>query len=139
MNVLSIIQLAIQWAGPVKAAIDLASSNMDLITKIKQLSAPLASILEGIGAELFPKAAPELHLVGGVIAAFDPNVTKWLQGSLNTVLNLTPPLVVDGMYGAKTRDAVEQLQAKLGLKVDGLAGALTQAAIAAALAKLSPK
>ncbi len=136
MNILSIIQLVVSLAGPVKTAIDLARSNEDLITKIKQLSSPLAFILESIGAQLFPKAAPELHIVGGVIAAFDPNITKWLQGSLNTMLNLSPPLVVDGIYGTKTRDAVEQIQDKLGLKVDGLAGALTQAAIQAALTKL---
>jgi peptidoglycan hydrolase-like protein with peptidoglycan-binding domain len=36
-----------------------------------------------------------------------------------------------------TRNAVEQLQAKLGLKVDGWAGEITKAAIAAALAKLT--
>lgn len=35
-----------------------------------------------------------------------------------------------------TRNAVEQLQAKLGLKVDGWAGEITKAAIATALAKL---
>jgi peptidoglycan hydrolase-like protein with peptidoglycan-binding domain len=136
MNILAIIQLVVSLAGPVKTAIDLARSNEDLITKIKQLSSPLATILESIGAQLFPKAAPELHIVGGVIAAFDPNITKWLQGSLNTMLNLNPPLVVDGIYGPKTRNAVEQIQAKLGLKVDGLAGALTQAAIQTALTKL---
>jgi putative chitinase len=71
-----------------------------------------------------------------LIAAFDPNTTKWLQGALNTLLALNPPLAVDGQYGPKTKAAVEQMQAKLGLVVDGLAGKLTQAAIDAALAKL---
>jgi len=138
MNILSIIQMAVQWAPAVKAVIDAAESNTSLISKIKDLSSPLASLLEGLGAEFFPKAAPELHIVGGVLAAFDPNTTKWLQGSLNAILGstLNPQLVVDGIYGPKTRSAVEQLQAKLGLTVDGLAGAITQAAISALLAKL---
>ena len=44
---------------------------------------------------------------------------------------------VDGLYGPMTRNAVERLQIKLGLKVDGWAGEITKAAIAAALAKLA--
>ena len=70
------------------------------------------------------------------VAAFDPDVTKWLQGSLNVLLDPSPNLVVDGRYGTMTRNAVEQLQTKLGLRVDGWAGEITKAAIAAALAKL---
>ena len=63
-------------------------------------------------------------------------MTKWLQGSLNVLLDPSPNLVIDGRYGPMTRNAVEQLQAKLGLKVDGWAGEITKAAVAAALAKL---
>lgn len=136
MNTLAIIQLAMQWMGPVKEVIDLAGSNTDLTSKIKSLSGPLAKVLEGIGAELFPKAASGLHIVGGALAAFNPNYTKWLQGVLNSTQNINPPLVVDGIYGAKTRSAVEHAQAKLGLNVDGLAGQVTEAAIQALIAKL---
>ena len=63
-------------------------------------------------------------------------MTKWLRGSLNALLDPSPNLLVDGLYGPLTRGAVERLQAKLGLKVDGWAGEITKAAIAAALAKL---
>jgi len=96
---------------------------------------PLAGVLDEVGAYLFPKVAPGLHIAAGAVAAFDPDVTKWLQGSLNILLEPSPNLVVDGVYGTMTRNAVEQLQAKLGLKVDGWAGEITKAAIAAALAK----
>lgn len=136
MDILSIIQLVVQFAGPVKAIIDEATTNDDILTKVEKLSPSLANVLTGIGLTLFPKAAPTLHLVGGVIASFDPNTTKWLQGSLNVLLTPNPSLVVDGQYGPKTRAAVEQLQTKFGLTVDGLAGQLTQAAIQIALTKL---
>ena len=136
MDPLSIIQLAIQYGPLVKNIVDVAMSNDDIVAKITGLSKPLASLLEGIGAKFFPQASPTLHIVGGVIAAFDPSTTKWLQGSLNVLVNPSPNLVVDGVYGPKTRAAVSALQAQLGLTVDGLAGQITQAAIAAALAKL---
>jgi peptidoglycan hydrolase-like protein with peptidoglycan-binding domain len=133
-SVFTIIQMVLQFAPLVKAAIDIASSNEGLVAKIKEISPTVATMLEEIGATLFPKAAPALHIVGGAIAAFDTNTTKWLQGALNAMLVPSPNLVVDGIYGVKTRDAVYLMQAKLGLKIDGLAGQITQAAIAAALA-----
>ena len=135
MNILAIIQLAASLAPTVKSILDVASRNESIATKIKEVSAPLADILETVGEMLFPKAAPALRVAAGAMAAFDPDVTKWLQGSLNVLLDPSPNLVVDGMYGPKTRAAVERLQAKLGLKIDGWAGEITKAAIAAALAK----
>jgi hypothetical protein len=136
MNPLTILQLAIQWGPTVKAIVDEAESNDTIIQKVSALSPTLAKLLESVGAEFFPKAAPALHVVGGVLAAFDPNTTKWLQGALNVLLTPSPNLTVDGIYGAHTRTAVEELQTKLGLTPDGIAGQITQAAIASALAKL---
>lgn len=133
-----IIQWAFQYGPSVKAAIDEAISNDDLTTKIRNIAGPLAPLLEQVGAQWFPKAAPALHVVGAVIATADPNATKWLQQALNQLATPSPNLVVDGVYGQATRAAVEQLQVQLGLTVDGLAGQLTQAAIQMALAKLSP-
>ncbi len=137
MNVLAIIQMVMQFAPLVKAAIDVAESNEDLISKIKDISPTVASLLEEVGGALFPKASSALHIVGGAIAAFDPNTTKWLQGALNKILTPSPNLVVDGIYGVKTRDAVIAVQTKLGLKADGIAGQITQAAIAAFIANFS--
>lgn len=136
MNTLALIQLVIGLAPSIKAIYDAATTNTGVVDEIKKLSAPVATLLESIGQEFFPKASPTIAIVGGVIAAFDPNTAKWLQGALNTLLALSPSLVVDGVYGPKTKAAVEQMQTKLGLTVDGLAGKLTQAAIDAALAKL---
>ena len=135
MDVLSIIQLAAGLAPTVKSIIDAATGNESIVTKIKDISAPLAGLLETVGETLFPKAAPALRVAAGAMAAFDPDVTKWIQGSLNVLVEPSPNLVVDGLYGPKTRAAVETLQMKLGLRVDGWAGSLTQAAIASVLAK----
>jgi len=134
MDVIAIIRLAVGLAPTVKSILDAATGNESIVAKIKDISAPLAGILETVGETLFPKAAPALRIAAGAMAAFDPDVTKWLQGSLNSLLDPSPNLIVDGLYGPKTRAAVEQLQTKFGLRVDGWAGSLTQAAIASALA-----
>jgi len=140
MDPLTILQLAIQYGPLVKQAIDAALSNEDLTAKIKEIAGPLVPVLEKIGGDLFPKAVPALKVVGGVVAAFDPNVTKWLQGSLNTLITPSPNLVVDGVYGPRTRDAVIAFQTQAGLRIDGLAGTVTRAAIDAAISKLpAPK
>ena len=139
MDPLSLIQLAIQYGPAIKGVIDAAISNEDIAAKVKEVAAPLVQFLEGIGAKLFPKANPTLHLVGGVLAAFDPDTTKWLQGALNNVLSPSPNLVVDGLYGPRTAAAVQQFQKDHGLVVDGLAGVITQAALAALLTKSQTK
>jgi len=132
---MTIVQLAIQYGPAIKSVIDAAISNEDLAAKVKEVAAPLAKVLEDLGSKLFPKANPALHLVGGVLAAFDPNTTKWLQGALNNVLSPSPNLVVDGIYGPATRAAVEKFQKDHGLVTDGIAGAITQAALGALLTK----
>jgi hypothetical protein len=136
MDPMLILQLAVQYGPLIKQIIDGALSNTDIVTKITTEAKPIASLLESIGAQFFPKAAPTLHIVGAVVAAFDPNTTKWLQGALNALLTPSPNLVVDGIYGNLTKAAVEQLQTQLGLKVDGIAGEITKAAITLALSKL---
>jgi lysozyme family protein len=57
----------------------------------------------------------------------------WLQNSLNT-LGATPPLVVDGIFGAATRTALRAFQkSKDGLTANGVANADTVAALKQAL------
>lgn len=138
MDPLSLMQLAFQFGTTIKAIIDAATSNDDIVTKITNVSKPLATVLEGIGGQMFPQAKPQLKVAAAAMAAFDPNVTKWLQGSLNVLVSPSPNLVVDGIYGPKTKAAVTQLQTDLGLAVDGWAGQVTQAAITAALTRLNP-
>lgn len=133
MNWLTLLPMIVSAAGTVKNIIDIASSNADIVTKIKSAVPSIVDVLEDYATQLFPKVAPQLKVAAAAMSAFDPNVTKWLQGSLNALYDAG--LEVDGLYGPKTRAAVEAVQEKLGLKVDGWAGTLTQAAIQAALSK----
>ena len=139
MDWLSLIPLFISATTSIKQIIDVANSNTDIVSRIKAEVPLVANALETYGSKLFPKAEPALHIAAAAMAAYDPNVTKWLQGSLNVLsptLGLSAPnLQVDGIYGARTRAAVEAVQAKMGLTVDGWAGQITQAAIASALTK----
>jgi len=50
-----------------------------------------------------------------------------LQAALNQLLGLT--LSTDGVYGAKTKEAVRSFQSRHGLQVDGVAGPITTARI----------
>lgn len=136
INPLTYLQLATQYGPKIGALITELTSNDDLATKIKLEAGPLADILTGIGATLFPDAAPELQLIGAAIAAFNPSSTKTLQGLLNALVKPSPNLVVDGIYGAKTTAAIKQLQTQLGITPDGIAANLTQKALMAFLAKV---
>lgn len=57
---------------------------------------------------------------------------RWMQTSLNT-LGATPPLVVDGIFGAATRTALRAFQKSNGLTVNGVANADTVTAIQKAI------
>jgi lysozyme family protein len=66
----------------------------------------------------------------------EPLDAKWLQTSLNR-LGATPPLVVDGIFGAATRTALRAFQkSKDGLTANGVANADTVTAIKKAIAAL---
>ena len=57
-------------------------------------------------------------------------LVRKLQELLNFVLDgIMPPLTVDGIFGAKTEDAVKEMQRRLGLKADGIVGPKTWAAL----------
>jgi len=132
ITALTLISTSVQVAGQVKELLDKGSvTQQSLETAVPQIVPQLASL----GASLFPKVAPELQAVAAASATFDPNVTKWLQGSLNKLLTPSPNLEVDGVYGPKTQEAVEAAQKQLGIPVDGWAGEVTQGAIIAALTK----
>ena len=132
ITALTLISTSVQVAGQVKELLDKGSvTQQSLQTAVPQIVPQLASL----GASLFPKVAPELQAVAAASATFDPNVTKWPQGSLNKLLTPSPNLEVDGVYGPKTQEAVEAAQKQLGIPVDGWAGEVTQGAIMAALTK----
>jgi peptidoglycan hydrolase-like protein with peptidoglycan-binding domain len=133
LTVLTLISTAVQVAGSVKALLDQGGvTKQSLQTTVPQIIPQLTEL----GAALFPKVAPAMQVVAAASATFDPNVTKWLQIALNKLVSPSPNLVVDGVYGPRTREAVEAAQKKLGITVDGWAGEITQGAIQTALSKL---
>ena len=135
MNWLDIIGLAVRYGGVVKAILDEANSNDSIIKKLSTLASPVGNLLSQLGSELFPKAAPAIQQIGAAVAAFDPNVVKWIQGALNQVMNAG--LAVDGKYGPKTTAAVETFQKAHGLVIDGVAGSVTQGLLNSLLSALS--
>ncbi len=83
MDYLQIFQLAIKYGPAIKGLIDTATSNLDLVEKIRASTAPLAAVLEDLGTQFFPKAAPAIRIAAAAMASFDPNVTAWVQKALN--------------------------------------------------------
>jgi hypothetical protein len=131
--ILTLISTSVQVAGTIKEMLDKGGvTQQSFEAAVPQMVPELVRL----GATLFPKVAPEMQVVAAASATFDPNVTKWLQAALNKLLTPSPNLDVDGVYGPKTRDAVQVAQKKLAIPADGWAGEVTQGAIQAALTKL---
>ena len=137
MDFATIAGLIMQYAPTVLRVINMSMTNEDIVDGLKKEAGPIVKFLEEVGSKMFPSAAETLHVVGGAILAFDANTTKWLQGALNNIDNAG--LEVDGLYGPKTKAAIEAFQTKHGLVVDGLAGNITRAAINAILQGLLVK
>ena len=98
-----------------------------LILAMMQLDSSIG--LEGSARPLpaIDAAVPAPAAASGILDA------RWLQTSLNT-LGASPLLLVDGISGPTTRNAVRGFQAGRGLVTDGLVGPATIAAIKSALA-----
>ncbi len=97
--------------------------------------------LTELGAVLFPKLSPELHAAAAALVVAHPDNTSWVQSALNVVastgyITLTAQLATDGIYGPKTKAAVEQVQSKLNLAMTGFVGDVEYNAIAALLSKV---
>ena len=61
---------------------------------------------------------------------------KWVQTSLNRIIGAR--LVVDGISGSQTREAVQTFQRQKGLTADGIVGPITEGALIAAGASRPP-
>lgn len=134
---LALLPSLIQLIAPVSQAIETGVSVNSIGSLITNPT--ILNVFESLGAQLFPKAAPTIALVGSLIASYSPNYVMWIQGMLNAYLKPAVPLLIDGKYGLKTTAAVEAAQAKLGLNVDGVAGDLTNTALAAIVSVAPPK
>lgn len=124
-------------AGDVKKWIDI---GLPIVTELQKSQPKVISILEQIGTQLFPQLQGQIHKVAAAAdAIFNPNGTKWLQTSLNTLQSAG--LDVDGSYGPLTKAAVSAFQTAhqpLSGPVDGWAGPKTSSVISSELAKLLP-
>lgn len=78
--------------------------------------------------KIFELDAETSGKVGTVTEKVFDTDTENLQEYLNA-LGADPKLAVDGIYGAKTRQAVKDFQVKANLSIDGIAGPKTFAAI----------
>ncbi|HYQ17500.1 MAG TPA: peptidoglycan-binding domain-containing protein [Polyangiaceae bacterium] len=66
-------------------------------------------------------------------ASFDLSSVRGIQGALNALHLVDPPLKEDGVLGPKTREAIMRFQGERGLKVDGVVGPKTREKLLAAL------
>ena len=90
----------------------------------------LAGLVTQVAKHFFPQLAPD-KLISAGVSLLDPNVVKFAQQACNRILQPSPNLVVDGIWGPKTQAAVTQLQKQLGVNPDGWFGPLTEAAVRA--------
>lgn len=133
MTLIGLIPEIISAAPKIKSIIDAGGS---VLTVIEEEAPIVGTLISDIGANLFPKVAPELQAIAAITTTFDPNVTTWLQKALNAYDNAG--LTVDGKYGPATVAAVEAAQTKLGVSVDGWAGQITMAALQLAVQNVPP-
>lgn len=97
--------------------------------------------LVNLALQLIPQFIPlgQYPLVAqalAALAAYDHNTVKWVQGALNQLVHPNPPLVVDGLWGPKTKAAVEQFESTLGIQAGGVLSNAIVSGLQTALQKL---
>ena len=102
---------------------------------------PVIGQLTELGSTLFPKLSPTLHAAAAALVVSHPDNTSWVQSAINILgasgyVTLVAPLAVDGIYGPKTKAAVELVQEKLGLPTTGFVADIEYNAISALLGKV---
>lgn len=106
-----------------------AKSGTNIFTLLQTFAPDLLSILTGVGSTLFPTLPPDSQAKVGSIM-LDPTKVQWIQNALNTLGLASPPLIVDGQYGQKTKAAVIAFQTANNVTpADGWAGDITEAAL----------
>lgn len=122
------------YATLISAAPDIIASiqtavafSNDLIRFIEKRHPDLLPALSTLGKELFPKVE-QPHKA--VLWAMNMRFTREVQEKLNKIYTKLPPLVVDGLYGQRTKARVAQFQIDHPpLIVDGWCGPQTWAVL----------
>jgi peptidoglycan hydrolase-like protein with peptidoglycan-binding domain len=130
MNMLALIPLFLQYGTIIESAWQASTSNEDFIARLKTaVPGDVLTVALQIAQSFFPGMQGTNQTLAGVLGVFNPTLIKYAQTACNLILNLSPPLVVDGIYGPKTEAAIKSLQQNLGVSVDGLFGKVTEAAV----------
>jgi peptidoglycan hydrolase-like protein with peptidoglycan-binding domain len=96
----------------------------------------LKDLLSKLGSVAFPDLRSDLQTSAGA-TVLAPDYVKKVQNNLNVLVKPTPPLDVDGHYGALTQSAAKTYQTSHGLVVDGWVGDATMAKMSEEIAKMS--
>jgi hypothetical protein len=135
MSLGSMIGLALRLVQHYREIERLAPQVVKVATDVQRLM-PQIQLVLGQAVELGAKIAPEL--MPATTAPAPDYDARWLQASLNDVLGIN--LVVDGIVGPRTRQAIEQFQKQHPpLVVDGWAGVQTMARLAEEVEKREAK
>lgn len=137
MNPLAILGLVTTYGPILQWAWQTATSNQSFLTKVEQELPVLAKYAPAIVQQIYPQGASSAQQLATAAVALNAQLVRYAQQACNLILSPSPALQVDGMYGPKTKAAVEQLQKTLGLTADGIIGKLTEAAIKKALPNLA--
>jgi lysozyme family protein len=106
-------------------AVDKQLGTAAMLKAMMALDPSIKPIREGSGTPDVTPVPPVVRLTGH----------RWVQDTLNKVLVPSPGLDVDGDYGPATVAAIKRFQAAHGLVVDGLVGDKTTDALDAELTK----
>lgn len=138
MNLFNFLPLLMRILQILPQIQDAMKSGTSIFVLLQKFAPDLISILTGIGGQLFPELpAPSQTQIGGLM--MDPVKVRGIQGQINKLGLVNPPLETDGLYGAKTKAAVMAFQtAHNVVPADGWAGDQTTAALALEVAKLTP-
>lgn len=129
LSYLQMIPLYLKYGQQVTDIWNAAKTNDDFMVKVQKMLPMVAKAAHEMSGTFLPDVASTVQEIAAAALTFNTELVKYAQRACNQILDLKPPLDVDGMYGPKTTAAVKQLQKQLGLTPDGWFGKLTEAAV----------
>lgn len=137
MDIFKFLPLIFRLIALEPKVVEALRSGASILDLLKTFGPDILSLIQGVGAELFPNLPPADQAAAGALKTFDQTQVRWIQDSMNKLGIASPALVVDGNYGQRTKDAVTKYQTAHSLTADGWAGNVTAAAIQTDLNKLA--